>query len=45
MLDYAKCIIVFKGGTGTLSPRDFDILHFINSKEELLKELFKIIDN
>ncbi len=88
MLDYAKCIIVFKGGTGTLDElfealvsmktgkinefpifiypadfysdvlnfkklveggtlgyEDFDTLHFINSKEELLKELFKIIDN
>ncbi len=87
MLDYAKCIIVFKGGTGTLdelfealvamktgkieefpifiypadfysdvlnfkklvdggtlSPGDFDTLHFINSKDELLNELFKIID-
>lgn len=87
MLEYAKCIVVFKGGTGTLdelfealvsmktgkihefpifiypadfysdvlnfrklvdggtlSPEDFDTLHFINTKDELLDELFWIID-
>lgn len=87
MLEYAKCIVVFKGGTGTLdelfealvsmktgkinefpifiypadfysdvlnfkklvdggtlSLEDFDTLHLMNSKEELLQELYKIID-
>ncbi len=87
MIEYAKCIIVFKGGTGTLdelfealvsmktgkvkefpifiypsdfysdvlnfkklvdggtlSESDFDTLHFINSKDELLENLFNLID-
>ena len=87
MLEFAKCLVIFKGGFGTMDelftaltlmktkkipeipvfvyPADFykdvlnfdsflkaktikqdelNILHFVNSKEELLEELFKVIE-
>lgn len=88
MFEFAKCIIIFKGGFGTMDelfealtfmkthkipdipvfiypadfyenilnfdsfleaktikPEEIECLHYINSKEELLKKLFELIDN